>query len=156
MRGPDHQMNPKLFAIAKRLHVLHSAQGRHVSRILSLRGEESGEVKHGRVTCSKPTKAKPATVKGATVSRREFVADAQSTKEELANQRAYFRLWDALEDVEPGNAAYLLSEYDDDCRRLAESAKAQEALASAKAGKDATVATVKAQAAKAAKAGVPA
>ena len=155
MRGPDHQMNPKLFAIAKRLHVLHSAQGRHVARILALRGEDT-DTKHGRVTNSKPTKAKPATVKGATVSRREFVADAQSTKEEMANQRAYFRLWDSLEDVETGNAADLLSEYDDDCRRLAESAKAQEALASAKAGKDATVATVKAQAAKAAKAGVPA
>ena len=123
-------MNPKLFAIAARLHSLHSAQGRLVARIESLRSQEEGESqKHGRVTNATPTKSKPLTIKGATVSKREFISDAQSTRDELASQRAYFRLWDALADVEPSYPSSLLSDYDTECRRLAAERETQESMA---------------------------
>ena len=145
-------MNPKLFTIAATLHALHSAQGRHVIRILSLSGH-TGELKAGRVTNSKPTKKDPDKQTGATVSRRDFVLDVQSSKEERKVQTRYFRLWEAIEDaLGGGGAASLLSDYDAECRKRAEERKAQEAMAAAKSGKDATISAVKATA----KAGVPA
>lgn len=152
-------MNTKLFEIAATLHALHSAQGRHVSRILAL-SDQTGEAKAGRVTNSKPTKKDPGKPTGATVSRRDFIADAQSSKEERKTQTRYFRLWEALDDslADFGGAAGLLADYDTECRKQAEERKAQAAMAEAKHSKEATrVAVVsQAKASAKAKAGVPA